>query len=300
LRPRQRLLYGLVQFYYPSVGSAVLLGTIATAVYLLLGVTAIRVNSLQWLALWSASMVNWMVLWLWLRRFNLAIHERHEVGVAGMLLALFAGPVYFMAGVTALLRRPLTYAVTAKGNLKSPDSIRTFRLHLAWAAIATVLLIVSFRLHHSYTVLRVWGAPAVITGLGPLMILTATKVGLRGPAVVGPRSAPVPYDKAGALHNLHSPQQATQAFPVHQARFPGVARLAQRAAVQEAGRQLIARGARHEAIAVRPGQRTAMLPPRNTSAGERSAYPGRTFEHPAYRPSVRRVPAQQVQSRDAW
>ena len=92
LRPRQRLLYGLVQFYYPSVGATVLLGTVATAVYLLLGITVVRVNSAQWLALWSASMASWLLLWLWLRRFNLAPHERRETGLVGMLLALFAGP----------------------------------------------------------------------------------------------------------------------------------------------------------------------------------------------------------------
>ena len=40
-------------------------------------------------------------------------------------LALFAGPVYVAAGLTALLRRPLAYAVTAKGSLQSADSVRT-------------------------------------------------------------------------------------------------------------------------------------------------------------------------------
>ena len=138
LRPRQRLLYGFVQFYYPSVGATVLLGTLATSVYLLLGITVVTVNFAVWLALWSASMASWMLLWLWLRRFNLAPHERREVGVIGMLLALFAGPVYVAAGISALLRRPLTYAVTAKGSLRSHDSLRTFRLHVIWAAIAGV------------------------------------------------------------------------------------------------------------------------------------------------------------------
>ena len=115
---KQRILYGLVQFYYPSVGATVLLGTIATSVYLLLGVTAIKLNSAVWAGLWSASMASWLLLWVWLRRFNLAGHERREMGFRGMLLALFAGPVYVAAAVTALTRRPLTYAVTAKGKLQ--------------------------------------------------------------------------------------------------------------------------------------------------------------------------------------
>jgi cellulose synthase (UDP-forming) len=174
LRPRQRLLYGLVQFYYPSVGATVLLGTIATSVYLLLGVTAIKLNSAVWGGLWSASMASWLLLWVWLRRFNLAGHERREMGFRGMLLALFAGPVYVAAAVTALTRRPLTYAVTAKGNLRSADSARTFRLHLIWAAVAGGLLYLSFRFHHDYMALRVWGGLAAVTGLGPLLILMVT------------------------------------------------------------------------------------------------------------------------------
>jgi cellulose synthase (UDP-forming) len=221
LRLRQRLLFGLVQFYYPSVGFAVLLGTTATAVYLLLGVAAIRLNSLQWLALWSASMVSWIILWLWLRRFNLAVHERRETGAAGMLLALFAGPVYVAAGVTALLRRPLTYAVTAKGNLKTPDSIRTFRLHLAWAAIAAVLLVVSFRFHHDYTTLRVWGTLALITGLGPPLILIASRLRPGGLTTAVPRSASVPYDSAWVPYDVRIPRQAAPASAVQQLRFPG-------------------------------------------------------------------------------
>ena len=177
LRPRQRLLYGFVQFYYPSVGASVLLGAVATAVYLLLGSTVVTVNFALWLALWSASMGSWMLVWLWLRRFNLAPHERREVGFAGMLLALFAGPVYLAAGIAAILRRPLSYAVTAKGNLRSPDSLRTFRLHLIWAALAGGLLLISFRFHYDYAVMRLWAGLAAVTGAGPLLIALAARLG---------------------------------------------------------------------------------------------------------------------------
>jgi cellulose synthase/poly-beta-1,6-N-acetylglucosamine synthase-like glycosyltransferase len=233
LRPRQRLLYGLVQLFYPSVGFAVLLGTIATAVYLLLGITAIRLNSLQWLALWSASIMSWLILWLWLRRFNLAVHERRESGVAGILLALFAGPVYVAAGATALLRRPLTYAVTAKGNLKTADSIRAFRLHLVWAAIAALLLSVSFRFHHDYTSLRVWGTLALITGLGPPLMVMAGRLGLGGRTAAAPPSASVPYDSAWVPYDMHIPRQAARAPQVRQVRFPGRARPTARDAADE-------------------------------------------------------------------
>jgi cellulose synthase (UDP-forming) len=167
LERHQRLLYGLVQFYYPSVAATTLLGTVATSIYLLLGITAISINGGQWLALWSASMISWLILWLWLRRFNLAEHERREIGVLGMVLALFAGPVYVAAGVTALLHRRLAYAVTAKGSLRSADSFKTFRLHILWATASLALLAASYSFHHDLVALRVWASLAVIAGLGP-------------------------------------------------------------------------------------------------------------------------------------
>jgi hypothetical protein len=165
-------------------------------------------------------MVSWLILWLWLRRFNLAVHERRETGTAGMLLALFAGPVYVVAGIKALLRRPLTYAVTAKGNLKTPDSIRTFRLHLAWAAIAAGLLVVSFRFHHDYTTLRVWGTLALIAGLGPPLIVMASRLRLGDRITAAPRSASVPYDSAWVPYDVRIPRQGAPAFAVRQVRFP--------------------------------------------------------------------------------
>ena len=173
LTSRQRMLFGLVRFYYPSVGVTVLFGSLATALYLLLGVTALQVNGYTWVALWSANMGTWFLLWFWLRRFNLAKHERRELGLPGILLALFAGPVYLAAGARAVLRRPLRYVVTAKGALRSGDSARTFTLHMYWAFAAAALLAISYRLNHDLIALRIWASVALLTGIGPPLIAGA-------------------------------------------------------------------------------------------------------------------------------
>ncbi|EWM63264.1 LOW QUALITY PROTEIN: glycosyltransferase, partial [Micromonospora sp. M42] len=105
-----------------------------------------------------------------MRRFNIAPHEREEVGVAGMALALFAGPVYVAAAAGALLRRRLGFVVTAKGALRTVESLRTFRLHLCWALAAAGLLAASFALGHDYPLLRIWPALTLLTGLAPPLI----------------------------------------------------------------------------------------------------------------------------------
>jgi len=220
LRRRQRLLYGLVQFYYPSVGATTLLGTVATGICLLLGITAIRLNGAMWLGLWSASMTSWLVLWLWLRRFNLAEHERRELGLPGMALALFAGPIYVAAAAMALLRRPLAYAVTAKGNMRSADSLRTFRLHLLWAAVALTLLAVSFDLHHTFVALRAWASLAAVAGAGPPLIAVASRLaaGKRRRARPGRQDSQVrhrwvPHDVALAPGGEILPEQVRASRP---------------------------------------------------------------------------------------
>ncbi|GAA0596324.1 glycosyltransferase family 2 protein [Streptomyces crystallinus] len=179
LRPRQRLLYDLVQFYYPSIAVNLALGTLATALYMLLGVSSIQLPGLPWFLLWSAGMAGSFGLWLWLRRFHLAEHERREIGTAGILLTLFAGPVYIAAAVNALLRRPLAYVVTAKGELRSAESPRTFRLHLLWALLAGGLLAASFLHHHDYTGMRVWTLLCLAAGSAPPLLALAEGLSTR-------------------------------------------------------------------------------------------------------------------------
>ncbi|MEW2327573.1 glycosyltransferase family 2 protein [Micromonospora chersina] len=176
LPSRRRWQYRLLQFYYPSVAVSLLLGNLATAMYLLTGIGSAQLDVTVWSVLWGSTFGTWFVLWLWLRRFNIAPHEREEIGLAGMALALFAGPVYVAAGFTALLRRKLGFVVTAKGRLRTIESFRTFRLHLCWAGVSAGLLGASFVLDNSSPLLRVWPVLTLLTGLGPPLIALASNL----------------------------------------------------------------------------------------------------------------------------
>jgi len=166
-----------------------------TAGYMVLGIRSTALQGTTWAELWGASMGSWLVLWLWLRRYNIAEHERREIGVAGMLLALFAAPMYAAAAVAAVLHRRLAYAVTAKGRLRSQDPARSFTLHAMWALAGIGLVVASLLYHHTSIALRTWTALAILAGSGPPLIALGTRIrnwwsGLPVPRLVEPAGAP--------------------------------------------------------------------------------------------------------------
>jgi cellulose synthase/poly-beta-1,6-N-acetylglucosamine synthase-like glycosyltransferase len=178
---KQRWLYGMVQFYYPSAALSAGLGVVATSLYLVFGITSVQIDTAHWAALWLLSMTSWFALWLWLRRFNLADHERFEFGFAGVGLSLLAGPIYVAAGIASVLRRPLVYAVTAKGSLSSVDSLKSFRVHYIWAGLGSLMLAAGLRAGRVVPLLLFWASGAIVTGLmPPLMLLWKRLTTARG------------------------------------------------------------------------------------------------------------------------
>ncbi len=166
----QRAGYAALQFFYPSVGLMWMLGNLLTGTYLLTGITAIDVDTLLWLGLWGLTGVLQMSLLVWLRRYNLAAHERRTWGLNGILLSLMTGPIYVAAAVSALFRRPLSYVVTAKGDSASPDSLQTFRAHVGWALALGVALVVSFVQGNDVLPLRIWACVTITASCLPILI----------------------------------------------------------------------------------------------------------------------------------
>ena len=142
---RQRVVYILLQSFYPGVATTWALGTLVTVAYLLGVASPPNLEPARWATLWIASWAMTIALFLWLRRLNLAAHERREFGALGALATLCAAPVYVAAVVSALLRRPLAYRVTPKGAACRPDRVAGFRLHLAWLTTVAIALCISLR-----------------------------------------------------------------------------------------------------------------------------------------------------------
>jgi len=127
----QALAFLMLQFFYPSVALAWVASSLTTLAFAAASATGMHIGP-EFVLLWLYSLVSGLSLFWWLRRFNLVQHERKDWGVKGMGLMLMCIPVYVSAAIQALSREPLTYAVTAKGNLTSPDNLKTFSPHFQW------------------------------------------------------------------------------------------------------------------------------------------------------------------------
>lgn len=164
----QRLSYLALELFYPSVAVIWVLGSLLTALYLILGVTVIDLPLRTWAIFWLATFFTQYGTFLWLRRFNLQAHERAGSGLNGMLLSIAAGPVYVAAAAAALCRRPLSYVVTAKSDLVSSDSLATFRSHFSWAVFAAVMLVASLLMGHNHWPLRAWALVTLAAVVAPV------------------------------------------------------------------------------------------------------------------------------------
>lgn len=166
LQPAQKWSYAGLQFFYPSLGVVWIMGNLVLGLYLFVGISSMSFSPALPLW-WAGALVARICLFLWLRRFNLSGHERREVGLNGMALHLMTGPVYASAVLAAIFHRPLTYVVTAKGALASPDSLRTFQAHFGWLVLMLGALGVGAWRRDTPFFVMLWSAIALCSTILP-------------------------------------------------------------------------------------------------------------------------------------
>jgi cellulose synthase/poly-beta-1,6-N-acetylglucosamine synthase-like glycosyltransferase len=171
LSPRQLLHYIVLLTYYPTTGTAWLLGTLNAMLYLTLGTGGVVIDPKLWFMFYANVLLMQIALYLWLRRYNISPHEKDgSSGTAGMFISALTVPVYVTSLFQTLRRSAAKFIVTPKGGAMSVDSWRTFRLHLTWAAIISMPLIASIWLGHSQLAMRVWALLAVVVCTLPVLM----------------------------------------------------------------------------------------------------------------------------------
>ncbi len=213
----QRLHYATLMLHYPTVALTWLMGMLLTSSYMALGSTGVTVHISSWLALYIDVAVARLLLYIWLRRFNISPHEeKGTAGISGIFVSMLCTPFYSTAFVGALLRRPLGFVVTPKGQSVSPDRLLTFRKHIFWAAISTASIAAAAVFGHVYPANTVWAALSLLICLTPIVMWSVSTIAARLRSAGGPGLLPVVVSEQPGI-----PQQT--AAPEQQAAMPDVA-----------------------------------------------------------------------------
>jgi cellulose synthase (UDP-forming) len=172
----QRLSFFALQTHYPTTAITWVIGVLLSAMYLVGGITVTRLPALVWAGLFVSNIGVGLAFFEFTQRFNLVEHERRSWGWSGMLLELITAPIYVAAAAAQLAGRPLAYVVTAKGAAASGDTLRTFRPHLGWAAVAGGCLIIGRILGHNYPALYIWSTMTLMVCLSPVIHLLVQRL----------------------------------------------------------------------------------------------------------------------------
>ena len=183
LRPGAMLHYSLMLTYYPSVAIGWLMGITISACYLGFGISSLRTDAGWWLTYYVDVATMQFLLYRFMRRHNVSPHEpAGSSGLSGMLVSALTAPIYARSLVKVLLRRRMTFNVTAKGPSASRDRLWTFRHSLIWAVVPIGLVAIAVSRQRPYPLMIAWTAIILLVCLTPIAIwLLDRSRAVRGP-----------------------------------------------------------------------------------------------------------------------
>jgi cellulose synthase/poly-beta-1,6-N-acetylglucosamine synthase-like glycosyltransferase len=171
LRPGAMLHYFLMLTYYPSVAIGWILGIGISACYLGFGITSLRTDSGWWLTYYVDIAAMQFLLYRFMRRHNVSPHEpAGSSGLSGMAVSALTAPIYARSLINVLLRRKMSFNVTAKGSSVSPDRLWSFRYSLMWAVVPSVLIAMAVIQHRPYPMMLAWTGVILGVCLAPIAI----------------------------------------------------------------------------------------------------------------------------------
>jgi cellulose synthase/poly-beta-1,6-N-acetylglucosamine synthase-like glycosyltransferase len=171
-----RLHYTLITSYYPTAAIGWILGALNCVIYLLVGAHGIRVQPNVWMAVYIDLAAIQFSLYASNRKYNVSPHEpAGSSGAAGMLISVLSAPIYVVALIQTALGRQSKFVVTPKGSSQSADTVRTFRLHLMWAAVFAIALAVSVCVDLPESSMRLWSLMLIAVCVLPVVIVFADR-----------------------------------------------------------------------------------------------------------------------------
>ena len=184
LSPGRALHYCLITTFYPSMAIGWILGAVNAVLFLSLGVQGVVVPVQLWLALYIDATAFQLWVYLRNRRYNVSPYEAEgSSGVKGMLMSIFASPIFAASLIATLLRLPARFVVTPKGLSSTSDHILTFRRHLQWALVLVVAIVTSIVMGYAAPAVLLWPVVALCACLAPPALWIIERVVGRQPVL---------------------------------------------------------------------------------------------------------------------
>ena len=160
---RRSIYYFFLQQHYFS-GIAMALSMILLTVYFITGIRAADIDLFRFFLYYSLIVTICWLMSIWLQRFNVDRKDDGELHLAGKIISIAAWPVWFLASLSVITGKKISYTVTPKGDNESVvrTSLNVFIPHIAFGILALSGIIISFITGHQSPGMIFWAASSAL------------------------------------------------------------------------------------------------------------------------------------------
>lgn len=147
--------YFLQQYYF--YGLAQVAGLLLITLYFGFGIYSTEMSLWIWCVLYPPILMMQLTIFLWLQRYGVDPKQESGLMLRGKFLNFAAWPIYFLAFISVLVGKRLTYQVTPKGSGRRSDP-RPFLFipHLILGALTGVDIVLALLFHRQAPQLLFW------------------------------------------------------------------------------------------------------------------------------------------------
>ncbi|MDQ3099047.1 MAG: glycosyltransferase [bacterium] len=158
MKLRRTIYYFFLQQHYFS-GIAMALSVVLLTVYFAFGLRAADIDIIKFFLFYSGILLICWLMSVWLQHYQVHQEDESELQLAGKIINVAAWPIWFLAFISVMLGKRLTYIVTPKGvNDKQGSKLpAVFIPHLVLGAVSIVGLVSSLITHHQNIAMVFWG-----------------------------------------------------------------------------------------------------------------------------------------------
>ncbi len=160
---RRAIYYFFLQQHY-FTGIAMALSLFLLSLYFFAGWQSANIDLLKFSIVYTFIILVCWLFSVWLQRYN--IHRKHEgeLLLAGNIISIAAWPVWFLAFLSILTRKRLSYKVTPKGEAGSMtrSSPMVFFPHIVFGLVALSCLISAFFTGRQSLIMLIWALSTTV------------------------------------------------------------------------------------------------------------------------------------------